>query len=279
MSKTDDFEKMERDGWSNPVIAQGYADGFAHATQEIASQMTELVCADANTHVLDLCTGPGAIAKALLERGAKVTALDFSDAMVALAKRAAPGARVVQGDAMAMDFDDASFDAITIGFGVPHFPDPMKGLREAARVMVPDGRLAFSIWRGKGAAGAFGWLFDAVARHGDPTVTLPAGPDAHALVDHALAENTLVEAGFRDVTSRDVATEVWVQRPEDIFDVFDQGAVRAAALLMGQSDARRDAIRAELAAQVRSEGRALDGGFVVQTPSVIVTARRASAAR
>ncbi len=60
---------------------------------------------------------------------------------------------------MAMTFPDQSFDAVSIGFGVPHFPDPQKGLREVARVLKPGGRLAFSIWRGKGSNGAFGLAF------------------------------------------------------------------------------------------------------------------------
>lgn len=278
MSTTDDFEKMEREGWSDPAIAQGYADGFARATEEVAARMADMVRAGATTRVLDLCTGQGVVAKALLARGAKVTALDFSEAMIALARTAAPDAQFVQGDAMATGFDDASFEAITIGFGVPHFPDTAKGLHEAARVMTPNGRLAFSIWRGQGAEGAFGWLFDAVGRLGDPAITLPAGPDAHALVKHALAEELLDTAGFQDVTSHDVATEIWIQTPEQLFDVFDRGAVRAASLLKQQSTARRAAIRADLAARVRSEGRAEDGGYVVQTPCVIVSARRSEGA-
>lgn len=274
MTDTNDFEKMERDGWAKPEIAQGYADGFKMATEHVAQALSDAVEAGPNTRVLDLCTGHGVVAAALLARGADVIGLDFSAAMISLAQRAAPGATFMKGDATATGFSDHSFDAVTIGFGVPHFPNPAHGLSEAARILRPGGRLAFSIWHGKGSAGAFGWLFDAVGRLGDPTVTLPAGPDAHMLVERAIAVLMLTDAGFVDVEITEIATELVVQTPEALFDVFDQGAVRAASLLGSQPVAQRDVIRADLAARTASEGIACAEGYRVPAPCVIVSAVR-----
>ncbi len=278
MTDTDDFEKMERDGWSDPVIAKGYADGFENAARLVAQKLADLVNAGPGTAVLELCTGPGDVAAELARRGATVTGLDFSAAMISLATKAVPGARFVQGDAMAMDFEDQCFDAVTIGFGVPHFPDTDRGLSEAARVLKPGGQLAFSIWYGKGSAGSFGWLFDAVGRLGDPSVSLPDGPDAHLLSNRDVAEEMVTKAGFSDVQFVDIPSEIWVPLPESLFDVFDKGAVRAASLLGGQPDHLRDAIRADLAARVVAEGQAKDGGYVVPAPSVAISAKRVTAA-
>lgn len=272
MSDTDAFEKMEAEGWSDPAIAKGYADGFAAATRVVARRLSEAVQAGRGMRVLDLCTGHGVVAAEILARGSSVVALDFSPAMIALARSAAPEAQFVQGDAMAMEFADNSFDAVTIGFGVPHFPDPARGLAEAARVLKPGGRLAFSIWQGKGSEGAFGWLFEAVGRLGDPLVTLPPGPDAHLLADSAIAGPMVTDAGFADVHLVDVATELAVHTPEALFDAFDRGAVRAASLLGGQSADRREAIRADLAARTRSDGIRHEDGYRVPAPSVIVSA-------
>lgn len=274
MTDTSDFEKMEREGWNDPAIAKGYANGFERASKKVAQALSDAVEAGPDTRVLDLCTGHGVVAAALSAHGADVTGLDFSEAMIALAKRTAPSVTFVQGDATALDFADHSFDAVTIGFGVPHFPDPARGLAEAARVLRPGGRLAFSIWHGKGSAGAFGWLFDAVGRLGDPTVTLPAGPDAHAMVEQSIAEPMLHTAGFHGVEVTELATEIGIQTPEDLFDVFDRGAVRAAVLLSGQPAEKRDAIRADLAERTRAHGIAAEGGYIVATPSVIVSAIR-----
>ena len=275
MTDTADFEKMERDGWADPSIAKGYADAFENATLLVASHLASGVDAGPGAHVLDLCTGHGVVAAELKSRGAKVTGLDFSAAMVALAEEAVPDATFVQGDAMAMTFEDASFDAVTIGFGVPHLPDQTKGLAEAARVLKPGGRLAFSIWRGKGSDGSFGWLFDAVGRLGDPSVTLPAGPDAHMLVDAEVADPMVRQAGFHNIRLKDVASTVWIKTPEDLFDVFDQGAVRAASLLGGQPQDKRAAIRADLASRVLKQGTKDRSGYLIAAPSVVITATRA----
>ncbi|MEM1045491.1 MAG: methyltransferase domain-containing protein [Pseudomonadota bacterium] len=274
MSDTSAFEKMEFEGWSDPGIAKGYADSFAFATRVVAQRLSDAVLAGPQTRVLDLCTGHGVVAKEILARGASVVGLDFSSSMIALARSAAPQAHFVQGNAMAMDFADHSFDAVTIGFGVPHFPDPALGLSEAARVLKPGGRIAFSIWKGKGSEGAFGWLFDAVGRLGDPAITLPEGPDAHLLATSAIAKPMVREAGFVDVQSVEMATELSIATPEALFDAFDRGAVRAASLLGGQPAAQRDAIRADLAARTRSDGIKREDGYLVPAPSVLVSAVR-----
>ncbi|MCV2871337.1 methyltransferase domain-containing protein [Defluviimonas sp. WL0050] len=275
MADTTDFEKMEFEGWGNPDIASGYADGFAFATALVAEELANAVSAEPGMQVLDLCTGHGVVAARLVSRGAAVTGLDFSDVMIELASSAVPQARFVRGDAMAMGFPDASFDAVTIGFGVPHFSDPTAGLSEVARVLNPGGNLAFSIWHGKGSDGAFGWLFDAVGRLGDPSVILPDGPDAHLLADSKSAKSIVTSAGFVDVQVSDVNSQLRVESPEALFDVFDKGAVRAASLLGGQSSPQRDAIREDLAARTRKQGKRNGAGYLVPAPSVVVSAVRA----
>jgi demethylmenaquinone methyltransferase/2-methoxy-6-polyprenyl-1,4-benzoquinol methylase len=73
---------------------------------------------------------------------ASVTALDLSFNMLwEGARRGHPGIAWVNGDALALPFEDATFDAVTISFGLRNVPDPEAALREFARVTVPGGRL------------------------------------------------------------------------------------------------------------------------------------------
>ena len=93
--------------------------------------------------VLDVAAGPGNVAAELLRQGAvAVTALDLSFEMLrAGSGRAAPGLSWVNGDALALPFADATFDAVTISFGLRNTADPRAALQEFARVLRPGGRL------------------------------------------------------------------------------------------------------------------------------------------
>jgi len=93
--------------------------------------------------VLDACCGTGDLAVAARGRGAaEVVGLDFSQRMLERARRKAPGIEWLQGDVLALPFEDASFDAATVGFGIRNVDDLEAGLRELRRVLRPGGRLA-----------------------------------------------------------------------------------------------------------------------------------------
>jgi len=91
--------------------------------------------------VLDACCGTGDLAIGARKRGAEVTGLDFSPKMLERARRKDRGVDWVQGDALALPFKDASFDAATVGFGVRNVADLEVGLRELRRVLRNGGRL------------------------------------------------------------------------------------------------------------------------------------------
>ena len=92
--------------------------------------------------VLDACCGTGDLALASLRAGGKVTGLDFSERMLARARKKSSEVEWVQGDALALPFDDDSFDAATVGFGVRNLADLEGGLAELKRVLRPGGRVA-----------------------------------------------------------------------------------------------------------------------------------------
>jgi demethylmenaquinone methyltransferase / 2-methoxy-6-polyprenyl-1,4-benzoquinol methylase len=106
--------------------------------------------------VLDAACGTGDLALAAREAGGQVTGLDFSGRMLERARRKSDAIEWVQGDVLALPFDDASFDAATIGFGIRNVEDLDAGLSELARVVRPGGRLAvLEITRPKGVLRPF----------------------------------------------------------------------------------------------------------------------------
>jgi len=92
--------------------------------------------------VLDACCGTGDLAIAAQRAGGRVTGLDFSEQMLVRARGKSDSVEWVLGDVTALPFDDASFDAVTVGFGIRNVPDLEAGLAELARVVRPGGRVA-----------------------------------------------------------------------------------------------------------------------------------------
>jgi demethylmenaquinone methyltransferase/2-methoxy-6-polyprenyl-1,4-benzoquinol methylase len=97
---------------------------------------------------LDVCCGTGDLALELRRRigpDGRVVGCDFSEPMLELARRKSgdQGLPVEFGwaDALELPYGDASFDAVTIGFGARNLADLGRGLSEMARVLRPGGRL------------------------------------------------------------------------------------------------------------------------------------------
>ncbi|WP_407341289.1 demethylmenaquinone methyltransferase [Pengzhenrongella phosphoraccumulans] len=95
----------------------------------------------AGQRVLDLAAGTGTSSVPLADAGVEVVPCDFSYGMLAVGKRRRPDLGFVAGDATKLPFADASFDAVTISFGLRNVVDTSGALREMLRVTRPGGRL------------------------------------------------------------------------------------------------------------------------------------------
>lgn len=106
-------------------------------------RVTAVAAEPAGAVALDVAAGPGNVAAELLRRGARgVVALDLSIEMLRVGvAKGYPDVHWVAGDAEALPLPDASFDVVTISFGLRNVPDPQAAVREFARVLRPGGRL------------------------------------------------------------------------------------------------------------------------------------------
>ncbi len=93
--------------------------------------------------VLDVATGTGLVAQALLARGFRVTGLDQSPEMLVRAReRFGDRVELVEGSADELPFDDESFDHLTFTYLLRYVDDPAATLAELARVVRPGGTIA-----------------------------------------------------------------------------------------------------------------------------------------
>lgn len=95
----------------------------------------------AGERILDLAAGTGTSSLPLAASGAQVFPTDFSRGMLRVGRRQYPGLGFVAGDALALPYRDAAFDAATISFGLRNVVDRAAALAELRRVVRPGGRL------------------------------------------------------------------------------------------------------------------------------------------
>jgi SAM-dependent methyltransferase len=119
-------------------------------SRRLAPLLVKFAAIDSQDAVLDVGSGTGALAFAIIEANpsARVTGVDPSSAYVRFAQARTPGGRVQfkVGDAQALEFSNATFDK-TVSLLVMNFiPDPAKALREMTRVTRPGGVVAAAVW-------------------------------------------------------------------------------------------------------------------------------------
>jgi ubiquinone/menaquinone biosynthesis C-methylase UbiE len=150
-----------------------WASGDFHAVaaliQPVAEDLSEAVDLRAGWRVLDVATGSGNAALAAARRGGDVVGIDYVPALLARGRRRAEAEGLeidfVEGDAEAIPFADASFDAVVSVFGAMFAPDHEKAFAELARVCRPGGRIGLATWTPDGFIGE---MLKVVSQHVPP---------------------------------------------------------------------------------------------------------------
>ncbi|SAK73017.1 methyltransferase type 11 [Caballeronia arationis] len=264
----DDFTAFEHRGWEH--IVQPYESYFGYLTAQSHGALLDALEVGAGTRMLDVATGPGNLAAAALERGATLSAVDFSAAMIAHARQSHPDVEFQVASAESLPFEDESFDAVGISFGMLHFPHPEAALAEAARVLRKGGRVAFTVWAAPKRAVGFQMVLDAVQQHGRLDVALPAAPPFFRFSDADESKRVLAEAGFADPQAVEVDQTWHLAPPETPFHGLLRGGVRMGALLRAQEPSALARIEKEVKARAAAYLR--DGQLLVPMPCMLASA-------
>jgi ubiquinone/menaquinone biosynthesis C-methylase UbiE len=179
--------------------------------------------------VLETAAGTGVLTRAMaaaLAADAQIIATDLNQPMLNQASDSQPSGRQIawrQADALALPFEDRSFDAVACQFGAMFFPDKVQGYREARRVLKPGGRFFFSVWDRIEDNEFADVVTQALAElfPNDPPRFMARTPHGYHDVETILAE--LKAAGFENVSVNTVTERSKAPSPRHPAVAYCQG--------------------------------------------------------
>lgn len=156
-------------------------------TRRWRKKLVQALSVQPGERVLDLAAGTGTSTLPFHRAGAEAVACDFSPGMLEVGRRRYPELNFVEGDAMDLPFEDNSFDAVTISFGLRNIPEPETALSEMLRVTKPAGRLAVMEFSHP-ANGAFRTVYNEYLMKALPPVArrFSSNPDAYVYLAESI---------------------------------------------------------------------------------------------
>lgn len=197
--------------------------------EPFARELAARAVLGARERVLELACGTGIVTRHLLPvlpPSATLVATDLNEAMLDVARRhvgSDPRARFQQADACALPFGDRSFDLLICQFSVMFFPDKVRAMREAKRVLAPHGRYLFDVWESLEHSPLPQAVHEALARlfPADPPGFLASTP--YGWFERATIERTLRVGGFDDVAFEIVTLPSVAPTSDDVARGFLEG--------------------------------------------------------
>lgn len=180
------------DSFLGPMFFEPFALDMANRVGKIAPM-----------ELLELASGTGRLTKllpAVLSKDAHIIASDINPAMVNFGRSIIEGDNVEwqQVDAVSLPFPDATFDCITVTFGVMFYSDRVKAFKEAFRVLKPGGTFIFSAWD-EIKNNPMANIVNSTLKHFFPVDTPAFYTVPFSYHDENLINDNLHEAGFKNV--------------------------------------------------------------------------------
>lgn len=270
----DAYRTLEHDGYE--AVAADYDRWLAAVTGRFADPLLDLAAPRPGERVLDAACGPGVLTRGLLPRirpGGRVTGIDFSERMVALATThlgAEPDAGFEVMDVERLGFPAATFDLAICGFGLMHFPDAGRALAEVRRVLKPGGRIALSVWAELPRVEFMATILTAVKAVA-PDAGFPPGPPMFGFGTPAALAPLLTSAGFDRHAFREAAVELVFPTFDHYWNALVLGAARLGGVVRALSPDRQAALRERVTTALASRRTA--DGFVLRGAAQLACAR------
>jgi SAM-dependent methyltransferase len=270
MTAVADLKQTHRATWA----AGDYSAVAEHIDEVPPADLLTRVALAPGQELLDVAAGTGNVAIRAALAGARVTGLDLTPELLAVAQGRAERAGVeiecVPGDAEDLPFDDATFDVVTSVFGVQFAPRHQIAAGELVRVCRPGGCIGLVNWTPDGLIGQF---FRLMSRYLPPAPGYASPPPLWGSEDHlrSLFAGSGVEWEFARGRNpwRFASAEAWTAFMETKYGP----TVKARELLT--ADGSWEECRAEIVALAERLNEATDGSLLIGAEYLVATGRTA----
>jgi ubiquinone/menaquinone biosynthesis C-methylase UbiE len=222
------------------LVADGYAETTMLVFEEFADEAIAAIDLKPGAVVLDVACGPGTVGLKLAREAHQVHGIDFSEAMLAVFRKkiAKAGHRNIElhcGDAQALPYADASFDAAISLFGLMFFPDRARGFAEIYRTLKPGGSVAITSWAPVDQSPAMQTMFGAL-RAIKPDLPQPQR-SVTTLENPERFKQEMEEAGFRNIEIRSVTKAFPVGSTAEFWESMVKGSAPIQMMKKGLGEA------------------------------------------
>jgi SAM-dependent methyltransferase len=258
---------------SREVWGKGDYVKLAAILEPAARELVDACAVSAGQEVLDVAAGNGNVAVLAAREGAAVVALDLSPAMVEMGRMrtSTEGLDVewVEGDAEALPFEDARFDAVLSVFGAMLTPQPDVVATEMLRVARPGGVVGMANWT---VDGFQAHMFEAHREYGPPQPPDVPVPTEEWGDEARVRERFEALGASVEFQRRSLSWEF--DSADDAWRFFEDAGGPSRAIRESLPDDRREELRRDFVDLVERWNRADDGSVAVDGDYLIVLARR-----
>jgi len=211
------LKQREHDNWAS--AAEGWRRRDALLTKgaaPVTERMLELSGISSGSRLLDIASGtgePSISAAKIVGVSGRVMGTDLVEEMLIVAREKAVRAGLENieyhcRDAEMLAFDTASFDAVTIRWGLMFMPDPLACLSAAYRALKPGSRIVLACWAAPEKNPFVGVMMQALSEYMDIPQPPVGAPGIFAFADPVRLEDVLKSAGFSQIELEEVVIDV-----------------------------------------------------------------------
>lgn len=211
------LKQREHDNWASAADGWRRRDALLmKGAAPVTKRMIELSRITSGSRVLDIASGTGepsiSAAKIVGESG-QVVGTDLVDEMLEFAREKAIVHELMNIDfhcidAESLDFETASFDAVTNRWGLMFMPDPLACLNAANNALKQDGRISMACWAAPEKNPFVGVLIQVLSKYMDIPVPPSGTPGIFAFADPDRLHDVIKSAGFRNIELEELSIDV-----------------------------------------------------------------------